>query len=141
MLKLFLILVLFIGTLFATDAKEAAKRLGVENNFATALKKAENEKKILIMVVVKEGCRWCDKLVYSTFVAPEVKNELKKYITLIIDKDDNYPKDFKGNFFPSIYYIDYTSHKSIYENIGYVGKKDFLTDLSESFKTRNELYK
>ena len=139
-MKLFLILILFAATLFATDAKEAAKKLGMENNFAAALKKAENEKKILVMVVVKEGCRWCDKLVYRTFAAPEVKNELKKYITLIIDKDANYPKDFKGNFFPSIYYIDYTSHKSIYENIGYVGKKDFLTDLNESLKTRNALY-
>ena len=140
-MKLFLISLLFIGTLFATDAKEAAAGMGAENHFATAMKKAESEKKMLVMVVVKEGCRWCDKLVYRTLSEPEVKESLKNYVTLIIDKDDDYPKDFKENFFPSIFYIDYSSGKSVYENVGYVGKKCFLNDLRESLKTRDELYK
>jgi len=141
LLKLFLISLLFVGALFATDAKEAAGKLGVENNFATAMEKARAEKKMLVMVIVKEGCRWCDKLVYKTFEEPEVKEGLKNYVTLIIDKDDKYPKDFKENFFPSIFYIDYNSQKSVYENVGYVGKKCFLNDLRESLKTRDELYK
>ena len=140
-MKLFLISLLFIGTLFATDAKEAAQKLGVENHFATAVKKAKTEKKMLVMVVVKEGCRWCDKLVYRTLEEPEVKEALNDYVTLIIDKDDTYPKDFKENFFPSIFYVDYASGKSVYENVGYVGKKCFLNDLRESLKTRDELYK
>lgn len=140
-MKLFLISLLFIGTLLATDAKEAAEKLGVENDFATALKKAETEKKMLVMVIVKEGCRWCDKLVYKTLEEPEVKETLNDYVTLIIDKDDEYPSNFKENFFPSIFYIDYNSQKSVYENVGYIGKKCFLNDLKESLKTRDELYK
>ena len=141
LLKLFLISLLFVGTLFATDAKEAAEKLGVENNFAKAMEKARSDKKMLVMVIVKEGCRWCDKMVYKTLEEPDVKKALKNYVTLIIDKDDAYPKDFKENFFPSIFYIDYNSQKSVYGNVGYVGKKCFLNDLRESLEIRDELYK
>ena len=115
--------------------------MGAENHFETAIKKAKSEKKMLVMVIVKEGCRWCDKLVYKTLAEPEVKEALKGYVTLIIDKDADYPADFKENFFPSIFYIDYSTDKSVYENVGFVGKKCFLNDLKESLKTRDELYK
>ncbi|BAF71992.1 thioredoxin family protein [Sulfurovum sp. NBC37-1] len=140
-MKLFLISILFIGTLFATDAKEAAEKLDVESNFATALKKARSEKKMLVMVIVKKGCRWCDKMVYGTLVEPEVKEALKNYVTLIVDKDDAYPNVFKEDFFPSIFYIDQNSQKNVYENVGYIGKKCFLNDLRESLKTRDELFR
>lgn len=140
-MRLFLISLLLVGTLFATDAKEAAASMGAENHFETAIKKAKSEKKMLVMVIVKEGCRWCDKLVYKTLAEPEVKEALKGYVTLIIDKDADYPADFKENFFPSIFYIDYSTDKSVYENVGFVGKKCFLNDLKESLKTRDELYK
>ena len=140
-MKLFLILVLLMGSLFATDAKEAAEKLGVENNFATALKKARSEKKMLVLVIVKKGCRWCDKMVYGTLVEPEVKEALKNYVTLIVDKDDTYPNIFKEGLFPSIFYIDQNSQKSVYENVGYIGKKCFLNDLKESLKMRDELYR
>ena len=93
------------------------------------------------MVIVKENCRWCDKLLNRTLMDPEVKGELKNYITLIIDKNDKFPSDFKENFFPSMFYIDYKSGKSIYANIGFVGKKCFLNDLRESQNICNELYK
>ena len=91
------------------------------------------------MVIVKENCRWCDKLLNKTLTDPEVKKELKNYVTLIIDRDDKFPSDFKENFFPSIFYIDDKSEKSVYENIGFVGKKCFLNDLKISQKTREEL--
>ncbi len=126
--------------LFGADAKEAAAQLGAENSFTAALQKAKSEKKILVMVIVKKNCRWCDKLVAKTLSEPEVKERLKSYVTLIIDSDDDFPSEFKENFFPSIFYIDAASGESVYENIGFVGKKCFLNDLSISLQTRNDLY-
>ena len=138
-MKLFLLSILFISISFAGNAKESALKLGAENNYSTAIKKAKAEKKMLVMVIVKENCRWCDKLLNKTLTDPEVKKELKNYVTLIIDRDDKFPSDFKENFFPSIFYIDDKSEKSVYENIGFVGKKCFLNDLKISQKTREEL--
>ena len=125
----------------ATDAIEAAKKLGAENNYATAISKAKSEKKLLVMVVVKENCRWCEKLINKTLSEETVKSKLENYITLIVDKNDDFPSDFKENFFPSIFYIDYSTEKSVYSNVGFVGKPCFLNDLNGSLEIRNSRYK
>lgn len=140
-MKIFFMILLLTYGLMATNAIEAAKKLGAENNYATAIKKAEQEKKILVMVVVKEDCRWCDKLINRTLSEETVKTKLENYITLIVDKNDDFPSNFKENFFPSIFYIDYSTQKSVYENVGFVGKPCFLNDLNGSLEIRNNLYK
>jgi len=140
-MKLFFMTLLLTYGLIATDAIEAAKKLGAENNYATAISKAKSEKKLLVMVVVKENCRWCDKLINNTLSEETVKNKLENYITLIVDKNDDFPSDFKENFFPSIFYIDYNTQKSVYSNVGFVGKPCFLNDLNDSLEIHNDLYK
>jgi len=139
-MKAVLISLLLTYGLMATDAIEAAKKLGAENNYATAISKAKKEKKLLVMVIVKENCRWCEKFINKTLSEETVKNKLENYITLIVDKDDDFPSDFKENFFPSIFYIDYSTQKSVYSNVGFVGKPCFLNDLNESLEIRNSLY-
>jgi len=129
------------GMLFAMNAKSAAEQLGVESRYVSALKKAQLEKKIMVMVVVKEHCRWCEKLVNRTLQEARVKARLKDFVTVIVDKDDAYPADFKEDFFPSIFYIDYATQKSIYENVGYIGAKCFLNDLEGVEKTYASLYR
>ena len=140
-MKLFFMTLLLTYGLMATDAIEAAKKLGAENNYATAISKAEKEKKLLVMVVVKKDCRWCDKLIDKTLSEETVKSKLENYITLIVDKDDEFPSDFKENFFPSIFYIDYSTQKSVYSNVGFVGKPCFLNDLNGSLEIRNSRHK
>ena len=139
-MKSFFLLLIFAATLFATDALEAAKKLGVENQYEQALSKAQKENKMLVMVIVKENCRWCDKIVNRTLSNDKVRKELEKYVTVIVDKDDVFPTDFKENFFPSIFYIDAKTQKSVYENVGYVGTKCFLNDLHSAQQTKETLY-
>jgi len=140
-MKLFFMILLLTCGLMASDAIEAAKKLGAENNYATAISKAEKEKKLLVMVVVKKDCSWCDKLIDKTLSEETVKSKLENYITLIVDKDDEFPSDFKENFFPSIFYIDYSTQKSVYSNVGFVGKPCFLNDLNGSLEIRNSRHK
>ncbi len=141
MVRLLAVLLFSFSMLSASGAKEEAALIGAETNFDTALAKAKAEKKILVMVVVKEHCRWCEKLVKRTMADPEVEKVLKRdFITLIIDRYDSYPKAFREDFFPSIFYIDYATGQSVYENVGYVGKKCFLNDLDGAQKTRASLY-
>jgi len=139
-LKLFLISILLVQILFASNAKEAATLLGAENIFSVAMEKARNEKKMLIMVIVKENCRWCDKLVKRTLAEAEVKEARKDYTLVIVDRNDNFPNQYKEDIFPSIFYIDAQTQKTVYESVGYVGKKCFMNDLNQSLATRNEYY-
>ena len=136
-MKLFFMTLLLTYALMATDAIEAAKKLGAENNYTTAIKKAKTEKKLLVMVIVQENCRWCEKLINKTLSEETVKNKLENYITLIVDKNDDFPSDFKENLYPSIFYIDYSTQKSVYSNVGFVGKPCFLNDLNGSLEIRN----
>lgn len=128
------------GMLFAMNAQQAAKVLGVENSYDQAIQKAKHEKKILVMVVVKEHCRWCEKLVNTTLKEPRVQKRLQDFVTVVVDKDAAYPADFREDFFPSIFYVDYSTEKSIYENVGYIGAKCFLNDLDGVEKTYASLY-
>lgn len=140
-MKLFLLSLMLTYGLIATDAMDAAKKLGAENNYAEAIAKAQKEKKMLVMVIVKKNCRWCDKIVNQTLSDERVKKILEKdFITLIVDRNARFPSEFRENFFPSVFYIDYTTQKSVYENVGFVGTKCFLNDLAGALKTRNALY-
>ena len=140
-MRLFFLSLVSSCLLMASNAPEAAKRLGAESSYDAAVAKAQKENKMLVMVIVKENCRWCDKLIKRTLSDPSVKNKLEKdYVTLILDKDAPYPGDFKENFFPSIFYIDEKTQKSVYENVGYIGAKCFKNDLNSALETRKVLY-
>jgi thioredoxin-related protein len=136
-MKLFFMILLLTYGAMATDAIEAAKKLGAENNYATAIQKAKTEKKLLVMVIVQENCRWCEKLIDKTLNEETVRHKLENYITLIVDKNDDFPSDFKENLYPSIFYIDYSTQKSVYSNVGFVGIPCFLNDLNGSLEIRN----
>jgi thioredoxin-related protein len=140
-MKLFFFSLLLSGMLMASNAQEAARQLGAENSYETALDKAQKAHKIVVMVVVKEHCRWCDKIINRTLSDAAVKEKLQKdFVTLIVDKDAPFPKAFRENFFPSIFYIDPDTQKSIYENVGYIGAKCFINDLNSALETRKALY-
>ena len=126
--------------LFANDALQEAMKIGAMNDYDKAIQKAKAEKKIMVMVVVKEHCRWCRKLVDKTLSDPKVQKRLASFVTVIVDRYANYPADFKEDFFTSIFYIDYNTQKSVYENVGYVGTKCFLNDLDTAVKTQETLY-
>lgn len=139
-MKIFLLALLFYSSLYATNALREAQKLGAETDYATAIAKAQQENKILVMVTVREGCRWCDRLVQKTLTQRRVKQTLKNYVTLIIDKDSAYPNIFKEDLFPSIFYIDAKSQKSIYTRVGYVDRESLLNDLSEASQIQKDLF-
>ncbi len=139
-MKLFLLSVLLLQVLFASNAKEDAALLGAEHSFSVAVEKAKSEKKMLVMVIVKENCRWCDKLVKRTLSETAVKDARKDYVLVIVDRNADFPNKFKEDLFPSIFYIDAGTQRTVYESVGYVGTKCFLNDLNESLATQNEYY-
>ncbi len=139
-MKIFLMTFVLSYALMGSSALKEAKKLGVESDYATAIAKAQKEKKILVMVIVKENCRWCEKLINKTLSDETVKKRLENYITVIVDKDAKFPSIFTEDFFPSIFYIDYSTQKSVYSNVGYVGTKCLLNDLNSSEEIRKSLY-
>ncbi len=139
-MKTILFILLLGSGLFASNALKEAQKLGAETNYVAAISKAQKENKILVMVVVQENCRWCDKLINRTLSKASVKKELENYVTLIVDQDGTYPNIFKEDLFPAIFYIDAKSQKSIYTGVGYVDEKGFLNNLAEASETQEFLF-
>ena len=123
-------LCLFTLTLMATDAQIEAKLLGAENNFNSAMEKAKEEKKILLLLVVTDNCRWCQKMVHKTLRNNIVHEKLNNTIVLVLDKNDEMPFEFKSELYPSTYFINPETQKSVWENVGYADKEVFLKDVA-----------
>ncbi len=137
MKKMFLILVMAIS-LFGANAEDAAFTLGYEEVYKTALAKAKKENKILMMVIVKEPCPYCDALVERTLDTPEVKAKLKDFVPLIIDIHESYPKDMKPPFTPMTNFINPVDSDVVWEVPGYSKKADFLDAMDEAKKMKLE---
>ena len=124
-MKLLITLMFSVLMLFAVNAKDAAFALDFEDNYNIALQKAKVEKKPLMLVVVQDTCPYCSRLIENTFEDSRVKKNLDGFVSLIIDKHDNFPKQFKGTPVPMVYFIDPSIEKSTYDNLGYLDAQDF----------------
>jgi len=127
-MKTLLILMMFAYSLIAVDAMDAAFALDYEDNYQVALSKAKKENKLLMLIVVQNPCPYCSRLVEGTLEDLKVKEEVKNFIPLIVDKRGAFPEALKGTPVPMTYFIDPKIEKSIYDNLGYLNAEDF-TDL------------
>ena len=124
-MKLLITLMLATFTLFATNAKDAAFALDFEDNYKVALEKAKKENKPLMLIIVQDPCPYCDRLVENTLEDEGVKKELEGFVSVIMDKRDEFPDEFKGTPVPMTYFIDPRIEKSTYKNLGFLDAQDF----------------
>jgi len=106
MIEKIVLLLLMTLTLFASNAKDAAFMLDYKEVYKIALKEAKQEHKILMMVIVKEPCPYCDKLVENTLDTPLIKEKLTDFVPLIVAHDASYPDKFRPPFRPMTLFID-----------------------------------
>jgi len=100
------LLLLMTLTLFASNAKDAAFMLDYREVYKVALDEAKKEHKILMMVIVKEPCPYCDELVENTLDSSSIKAKLTEFVPLIIAHDDKYPDKFRPPFRPMTLFIN-----------------------------------
>jgi thioredoxin-related protein len=128
-MKAVIFLALMICNLMAISAEEAAWALDAQNDFTKALQKAKTENKMLLLVVVKDDCTWCEKMVHETLKDKDIQDSLSNMVTAVVDVHGKLPSDFKVIKTPTVFFIDAKSEKSVYKNIGYVKKGAFLIDI------------
>ena len=136
-MKTFTITLFLLLSLYGADATDAAKLLGYERDYTTAIAKAKTEHKMVLMVIVQDPCPYCDKLVHKTLVTPCVQRRMKDYVPLVVDKHDTFPKQFKPPFIPITYVVDPQSEEVSYEIVGALPFKDFIHDLETELEFRD----
>ena len=120
---------MLVCNLMAITAPEAAQTLGAQTDLTKALKQAKSENKLLLLVVVKEHCHWCEKMVYNTLKDKNIQEHLSEMITVVIDINDKVSDDFKTAQAPAVFFIDPNKQKSVWANVGYIKKGTFLIDI------------
>lgn len=124
-----LLFTLFLS-LSAAHIDDFAKEMGYERDYTAALALAKEQNKILMLVVVGDTCPWCRKFERKTLVQDIVNITVKTdFIPLIIDRkhdEGKYPEIYNAQRIPTVYFIDNSSEKQIYESMGYVKVKDYI---------------
>ena len=113
-------------------AADAAKELGVYSDYNTAFQKAKSENKLMILVVVWDPCKACDRLVKNTLADTKVKNSLKNHVLVILDYKDKMPKKFRIKMAPKIFYIDSKTEEKMGTSVGTVSVEEFIDNLNDA---------
>ena len=126
-MKTLLLTLLLISNLLAITAKDYAPTLNALTHIDDAYVKAKNDKKSMVLVIViKDGCHWCEKMVENTMQDKAVKDALSDTVIVLTDFDSELSKTYKAEQTPSLYFIDAKTKKSIYEQVGYEKPGSFI---------------
>jgi thioredoxin-related protein len=136
-MKIVVILMSMIYSLMAADAAAAAKLLGYETDYRTALTTAKQENKMVLMVIVQEPCPYCDRLVKETMSTKCVQRRMKHYVPLIVDKHSDYPQQFKPPMIPMSFVVDPESEEVTFEIVGALPFKEYIHDLETEIEFRD----
>ncbi len=134
-MKILLVMIYLSTFMFAGEASTFAKELGYLNSYATALKKAKKEHKILMLVEIEDGCPWCYKFVNTTLRTKAIKRATQRFVRVIVDRHTKLPIFFQTSFVPIVFFIDPYTQSFIVESIGYHNPKRFLLKISKVKKT------
>lgn len=125
---------MILGNLMAVTAEDAAWLLNAQTDLDKAFEKAKKEKKkVVLLVVVKDGCNWCDLMVHETLTDPDIQSRLGEAVTVVVDIHRELPEAFRADLTPTIFFIDAERQKSILKEVGYVKKGSFLIDIVTAF--------
>ena len=132
-MKTLLIITLLITSVFAKNYKEFAKEFKYETSYEVALKKAKEQKKDVMFIMVANFCPWCQKFEKRVLSKKNIDAQIhKKYIPLIINREEkNFPKEFESPFIPVMYFVDYKTKKIKNKVVGYNNKADFINIVNE----------
>ncbi|MEA3554430.1 MAG: thioredoxin family protein [Campylobacterota bacterium] len=132
-MKTLLIIALLAASLFGKNYKDFAKDHNYETNYEVALKKAKEQKKDVMFIMVANFCPWCQKFEKRVLSKKKIDAQIhKKYIPLIINREEkNFPKEFESPFIPVMYFVDYKTNTIKKKVVGYNNKADFISIVNE----------
>lgn len=98
-----------------------------EKDLPTAFKKAKSENKIVMVMAVSVGCKWCKKMKKETLANPKVAKKLQNYILVMADRETPSERQQLPPFkhVPIIFFM--THKKEMLDNLrGYFEAETFL---------------
>lgn len=137
-MKILLFILLTFSFALSAQIDEFASEVNYSRDYASALKSAKEQNKLLMLVVVGDYCPWCKKFERKTLSSSLVQEQTKKdFIPIIIDKNRDkgeYPQEFHSKQIPTVFFINPNTQKHIFESLGYSDKTTFAIDMDLALK-------
>lgn len=112
------------------------------NSWNDALKKAEAENKLIMLMVTQEHCRACEFMKYATFSKDSVIDEVNRYYVPIMLDINELPDNLKVDGTPTIRFYTPAGKKIRYKLVGGINYKEFLPKIQQLrklfYKSREE---
>lgn len=117
-----------------------AETIPFETSYKTAMEKAINKNKVLMVVVTQTYCPWCDKFKQKTLVDKEIVKEVNKhFVPVLLNKDkDEMPEDIRARMVPTTFFLDHEGGE-IFSTIGYKHPRKFLLDIKDAVELSAEM--
>jgi len=129
-MKIVIIFVFLVYNLMAISVEDAAWLLNAQTDLDKAYKVAKiQKKKMLLLVIVKDGCNWCSMMVENTLRDKTIQANLEDIVTVVVDSNNTLPKIFKTKLTPTMFFIDVKNKKNVLKQTGYIKKGAFLIDI------------
>jgi len=133
MKKIVVLLCLLIGnTLFAGEAHELATELQYMESYQQGIQTAKKEHKLMMLVVVEDGCHWCKKFKRTTLSDEDIKKDLQNVIKVMLDRYADMPDKFESKFFPMTYFVNPQTQTLLETSYGYRTKELFIQDIQKA---------
>ena len=104
-----------------------------QESYASAVKKAKEGHKRVLLLITSKTCKWCRKLESSTLEDEAVVARLKRdYVVVNVTRyKDDYPKRFSAVVVPMSYFL--TSDEEIIMRgvMGYWSSEDYLSIMDD----------
>ena len=139
-MKKVLVFMLLALSLYANEASIAAKKLGYINSFDEGIAKAKKEHKMMMLVLVRDGCPWCKRFEHDTLSDSFITDETKNFVNVLIDRNAKMPDYYRTPIVPVVYFVDPNTKESMFETAGYRDVGEFLDDI-EAAKHEHNLKK
>jgi len=133
-MKYIFILLFGITSLFAGEATNLANQLHYFKSYDKALHVAQKEQKLLMLMIVEDGCHWCKKFSRTALSDTAVQQKLQSMTKVIIDRDDQESLTYEPRFFPMIYFINPNTLQVVDTAYGYQRINGFLIHIQKANK-------
>ena len=129
-MKTLLLLLTLSHALFAINVADAAQILKAQTSLPQAQTKAQKEHKpIIMLLVIKEGCHWCELMVKETLGSRMIQNALGEMVVLITEQHSALAKHYGATATPAVYFLESQTGKVLYEQLGYEKPGSFLINI------------
>lgn len=125
------------------EEKKDGNIIWIQNDINKAFEDIRNSEKILMVDVYTDWCSWCKELDKNVYSNEDVKNEIKDFISLKLDGENENNLEFvtkyKINGYPTV--IFFNSNGEILSLLeGYADYSDFICYIKEA-KENNKFFK